>query len=464
MTGLLLPFTGGPPGTMGAVTAGKPGKSDEVVKPGQSNQGFDSTLRAANRAIGMASQKQSKPQDKIPMDQEEESIKGSQDDAASKYITENMPSVGISVEKLPVRAGPILENAMMMASRELLPVNGLRLDSAPSATTPLFSSNGLTQGLLINHASPRNQVGSVPGMFIEKPSDDTKLAMLAGSDALRYYGEYTGDKVPTSNNMYSSPKQELPKNQAQRMELTTAAKAGEDSELFRNLENRTITAPKADTGQLNKVGKSETVNPANLITTESEKLQGVKTQATSGSEGMMETPQVQPGPSRAETVMAEKTEILQKPVSTEDIIDQIVKKIEFFPGQKSSAVIIKLEPEFLGKLQINLEVVDDVLVAKFSTDNQQVKQLLEMGIGQLRNQLETTGIRLERAEVNIDLGQHQGEYQHHNQPGYQKHQPLPYEFSYDYPAQYMSETGLSEMGENQALPGDYSEGSVNYLI
>ncbi len=193
-------------------------------------------------------------------------------------------------------------------------------------------------------------------------------------------------------------------------------------------------------------------------------MRGVKTQVTSGNEVVAETSQVLTVSSPAETVVTEKVETIQKPVSTGDIVEQIVRKIEFYPGQKSSAVTIKLEPEFLGNLQINLEVVDDVLVARFSTDNHQVKQLLEMGMGQLRTQLETTGIRLERAEVNVDLGQHQGEYQHHHQPGYQNRQPLPYEVSHYYPVQFMSDTGPSETVENYLPPGDYSDGSVNYLI
>ena len=125
---------------------------------------------------------------------------------------------------------------------------------------------------------------------------------------------------------------------------------------------------------------------------------------------------------------------------------------------------IKLQPEFLGKLHISLEVKGNEVVARFSTDNQQVKHLLETGIGQLRTHLEVNGMRLERVEVSIDLGNYSGEFQHSDQSGYHNRQPTYYEASNHYAGQLMSEALPSEIVSGDVLVDDYYDGSINYLI
>lgn len=89
----------------------------------------------------------------------------------------------------------------------------------------------------------------------------------------------------------------------------------------------------------------------------------------------------------------------------EDLMNQIVEKARIMVKDNKSTVTIQLKPEFLGKLHIQLTVEEGVLTARFIASNNQVKEMLEGGINQLRMVLENTGIRLERAEVSTDLGQ-----------------------------------------------------------
>lgn len=64
---------------------------------------------------------------------------------------------------------------------------------------------------------------------------------------------------------------------------------------------------------------------------------------------------------------------------------------------------IELYPEFLGKLTIKVMVEEGAVTAKFITDNHQVKQMLEANLGMLRQSLENQGMRVERAEVDVQL-------------------------------------------------------------
>lgn len=139
-------------------------------------------------------------------------------------------------------------------------------------------------------------------------------------------------------------------------------------------------------------------------------------------------------------VIMEKAVTAETKVEPKEVIRQIVDRAEFLVKGNKSSVVIELKPEFLGKVQIALSVQDGVVSARFTTDNNQVRHILEGGLGQLRTALESTGIKLERAEVNVDLGQSDmsqqfqqfqqskqwqeqngtGQVQHYNISGYQE--------------------------------------------
>ncbi|MGI5880142.1 MAG: flagellar hook-length control protein FliK [Syntrophomonadaceae bacterium] len=86
-----------------------------------------------------------------------------------------------------------------------------------------------------------------------------------------------------------------------------------------------------------------------------------------------------------------------------DVIDQIVKKATMMLKANASEMRIELKPEFLGKMMIKIVVEDGLVTARFVTENQQVKNLLESNLISLRQSLEAQGIRVEKTEVNIGL-------------------------------------------------------------
>ncbi|MGE5397843.1 MAG: flagellar hook-length control protein FliK [Chitinophagales bacterium] len=157
-----------------------------------------------------------------------------------------------------------------------------------------------------------------------------------------------------------------------------------------------------------------------------------------------------------------KTETASAKSESPNMINQVVKKIELMLKEKSSSVTIELKPEFLGKLHVELHVQDGILTARFTTDNQNVKHLLEGGIGQLRNALDSSGIRLDKAEVNVDLGYanfnrdfQQSDYQW----GRQEQQTNKWWLKDTVPMEEVEvETDWSP------YPSYYGEATVNYLV
>lgn len=415
-------------------------KAVNTAKNSNSGQGFSISLRAANRASD-------KSQGKMPGDMPHET---------GDYISpDEMPYDAISLNALSnADTGAFLFGS---GEREVAQFQSSLVDPASTeANLSLENRPGLI-GLATN--SPPTQTGMPLGVIAEKPGGNAEMITAPLNTALV---NENGTEENTRNLMYKD-NQQAPANQAgQKPYLTTRAATLTGSEQPGRGENQSVTSLQGD--QSNRVGHGDVTNPQQLIAVETERFHGVKTQLPASTEVIVEAPSGALNSIHTETALVEKTAVQHTMVSTQDIIEQIVNKIEIFSNPKSNVVTIKLEPEFLGSLQINLEVVDDVLIARFSTDNLQVKQLLENGLTQLRNQLETSGIRLERAEVNIDLGHQFDGYQHQNESGYQNRQPIPYETTTYYPESVMRDNSPPEAGEHQMPSTEYTDGSINYLI
>ncbi len=94
----------------------------------------------------------------------------------------------------------------------------------------------------------------------------------------------------------------------------------------------------------------------------------------------------------------------QATVDAQDLMNQVVQKAELMLKQDSSEMTIQLKPGFLGKMTIKI-LVDDggTVTAQFTTSSQQVKNMLEQNLQTLRQNLEAQGMKVDKAEVNVQL-------------------------------------------------------------
>lgn len=86
-----------------------------------------------------------------------------------------------------------------------------------------------------------------------------------------------------------------------------------------------------------------------------------------------------------------------------ELVDQVVKKMQLLQRPNLSEMRIQLKPEVLGKMMVKIMVEEGVVTARFLTDNHQVRQLLEANMGLLRQNLEASGLKVDRTEVNVAL-------------------------------------------------------------
>ncbi len=155
-------------------------------------------------------------------------------------------------------------------------------------------------------------------------------------------------------------------------------------------------------------------------------------------------------------------------ISTKDVIEQIVEKVELIQGKKVSEIEIELKPEFLGKMTVKLVMEEGGLTAKFVTDNLQTKQLLENNLNSLRLTLEDHGIKVEKTEVNVQLN-NGGMFDGSEGNQQDKWQNQVYE---PYRLEYIEEiaSGDEHLDNMETNAQDYmgvdmvKEGSMNFLV
>ncbi len=94
---------------------------------------------------------------------------------------------------------------------------------------------------------------------------------------------------------------------------------------------------------------------------------------------------------------------LKIPPGPQEVIEQILDKIEIIQSKKLAELTLELKPDVLGKMTIKLAMEEGSLIARFITDNLHVKNILESNLNSLRQTLESQGIKVEKTEVNVQL-------------------------------------------------------------
>lgn len=87
-----------------------------------------------------------------------------------------------------------------------------------------------------------------------------------------------------------------------------------------------------------------------------------------------------------------------KTLTQNEIIPEFSKFIQL--GEKQS-ISFQLTPENLGKVNLIVDLVDNVVTTKIEVENEQVKQFIQSNLDQLKNNLQSNGIQL--SNINISL-------------------------------------------------------------
>lgn len=91
----------------------------------------------------------------------------------------------------------------------------------------------------------------------------------------------------------------------------------------------------------------------------------------------------------------------RQPVSTSDIVNQVVEQAKVTLGQDKSEMVIQLKPDHLGKLELKVVTEQGIVAAKFIAENQKVKEIIETNMQLLKDSLQKQGISVEGVSVQV---------------------------------------------------------------
>ena len=113
------------------------------------------------------------------------------------------------------------------------------------------------------------------------------------------------------------------------------------------------------------------------------------------------------------------------------VMDQIVDKAALRSIHGRSEIQIRLKPEFLGNVQMNIAADKEQLVVRIMTDRPMVKEIIETHLHHLKTELQSQGLTIDKFEVMVNPDanqQHSREqfaqmFKHHSSQNGQRQSP-----------------------------------------
>lgn len=168
------------------------------------------------------------------------------------------------------------------------------------------------------------------------------------------------------------------------------------------------------------------------------------------------------------TARISPTPVAHDLVQVDDLFEQIVERAKLMVKVNGAEMNIDLKPDSLGKLSIKVLFEDGLLTARFVTDNHQVKQMLESNLNTLRHNLENQGIKVDRTEVEVQVGNQtdfgaSGSWNREGWSGRDDLKPVPYNLEDEIPPVEL-ETDPVFNRTTGGLYGYQVQGEMNWLI
>lgn len=109
-----------------------------------------------------------------------------------------------------------------------------------------------------------------------------------------------------------------------------------------------------------------------------------------------------------------------EPVNKDDVFAQIVEKAKVSLNHGNGEMEVNLKPAHLGKLHLKVSVENQLVTAKFVAESQQVKEIIETNLNQLRRNLQDNGIQVDQLMVSVGQHNNEGAFQNasHNSGGF----------------------------------------------
>lgn len=110
-------------------------------------------------------------------------------------------------------------------------------------------------------------------------------------------------------------------------------------------------------------------------------------------------PAVQPGKVNNADVIHQAA--FRTPVAAKEIINQVIENMKVTLTPDKSEMLVELKPDSLGKISVKVVTENGIVMAKFVAESQQVKQVLEANLQQLKDSMEKQGMSVQGFSVSV---------------------------------------------------------------
>jgi flagellar hook-length control protein FliK len=90
------------------------------------------------------------------------------------------------------------------------------------------------------------------------------------------------------------------------------------------------------------------------------------------------------------------------------VLDQVLNQLSFNRAGDKNRVVIRLNPQELGEIKLELVMDKDHLKAQMVAQTRQVQEILEKHMPRLQEALQNQGIKVDQIEVSVDSQSNRG--------------------------------------------------------
>jgi len=96
-------------------------------------------------------------------------------------------------------------------------------------------------------------------------------------------------------------------------------------------------------------------------------------------------------------------------IEHQQAVRQVAQRVHWMVQNGESRAVMRLDPPELGHVELEIHSKQGELKVHMTVESESVKQTLESSIGNLRTAMEQSQVKLEKLEVQVDLGHPEGQ-------------------------------------------------------
>jgi len=144
---------------------------------------------------------------------------------------------------------------------------------------------------------------------------------------------------------------------------------------------------------------------------------------------------------------------------TIDILEQVAEQVDVTLVEDKSEMIIKLKPDHLGKVTMQISVENGNVTAKFLAESQRVKEILESNFQDLKDMLNKQGMAVQDLSVSVGNDRQNQEFESRRQGLFGRRNGISRVDSMQVGSMYQYGTSLSN---EQVLRNYYPDSTVSF--